>query len=626
LSGIFGAVNRDGSPLDPAVLDTLRSETAHWGREGGGTLCHGAVGFGSALSLRESDAAFEHVPLAGVDGCIFTAAGRVDNRAELVEALGLGTAGLGSGDICPPADCALMHRAWLRWGESCAGRILGDWAFAAWNPEQRRLFLARDRSGTTALYYHANPRFFAFSSSRRALLKLNLPRIEMDELYLAQMLVAWFGYHGERTIHKQIMRLPPAHCLTLTQDGIDVSPYWRLEDTPELLLPRHDYIPAFLEIFDQAVLDHLRGEGPIGATLSGGLDSSSVVVTGAGYLKQKGRRVQAFTSVPGFETGAYPGTGWFGDELPFARATAEAVDNIDLVTVDAAGLCPIDAIRRALRISLEPRHSACNMFWLLELRRMAADRGCRILLTGNRGNEGISWTGNFSSQPRSVQIRGLGWRRWLRATIRRRVQSPLHRYRVKQQQWRNTAIHPDFANRLDLTNRYLADQEAITARQGLRNRSFVPNPGAIIEGASQAEMGAACGFEIRDPTADARVLAFCYSVPDRIFIDPESGLDRWLIREAMKGRLPESVRMNRRRGRQAADLVPRLRNSAAAVEGALAEIEGGPAAEYVSVPAMREVWEKVRREDTHEAFRLAASLLTIGIMAGLFVNGFGTEW
>jgi asparagine synthase (glutamine-hydrolysing) len=139
-------------------------------------------------------------------------------------------------------------------------------------------------------------------------------------------------------------------------------------------------------------------------------------------------------------------------------------------------------------------------------------------------------------------------------------------------------------------------------------------------------MGAAAGLEIRDPTADARVLSFCCSVPDTVFMDPQTGLDRWLIREAMKRRLPDSVRLNRRRGRQAADLVPRLRQSAAEVESALAEVESGPAAEYVSVPAMRAAWHRVRTEDTPEAFQLAVTVLTRGIMAGFFVNGFGRKW
>jgi len=94
----------------------------------------------------------------------------------------------------------------------------------------------------------------------------------------------------------------------------------------------------------------------------------------------------------------------------------------------------------------------------------------------------------------------------------------------------------------------------------------------------------------------------------------------------MKGRLPDSVRLNRRRGRQAGDLVPRLRASADEVESALSEIAEGPAAEYLDVDRMREVWAGIRTEDTPQSFRLAISVLTRGIMAGLFINGFGKTW
>jgi len=201
------------------------------------------------------------------------------------------------------------------------------------------------------------------------------------------------------------------------------------------------------------------------------------------------------------------------------------------------------------------------------------------------------------------------------------------RYRVKRQRWRDTAINPDFADRLDLISRYLDDPGESRIQSPILRRCFGTSPGrASFHGANQAEVGAAFGLEMRDPTGDARVLAFCFSVPDRIFIDPQTGLNRWLIREAMKGRLQESVRMNRRRGWQAADLVPRLRHSAAAVDGALTEIERGPAAAYVSVPALRRAWQRVRSEDTPEALVLAVAVVTRGIMAGLFVNGFGTDW
>src|SRR5262249_38064486 len=98
------------------------------------------------------------------------------------------------------------------------------------------------------------------------------------------------------------------------------------------------------------------------------------------------------------------------------------------------------------------------------------------------------------------------------------------------------------------------------------------------------------------------------------------GRDRWLIRTAMQGRLPDEVRLNTRRGRQAGDLVQRLRAESTAVEASLDELARGQAAEYVDVPYLRETWQLIQRSDTPEAFEKAITILTRGIMAGMFVN------
>jgi asparagine synthase (glutamine-hydrolysing) len=94
----------------------------------------------------------------------------------------------------------------------------------------------------------------------------------------------------------------------------------------------------------------------------------------------------------------------------------------------------------------------------------------------------------------------------------------------------------------------------------------------------------------------------------------------------MKGRLPDEVRLNRRRGRQSADLVPRLRATSDEVEAALDECAHGPAATYLDVAHMRRVWDRIQCEDNSEIFQLSVTVLTRGIMAGLFVNGFGKTW
>jgi asparagine synthase (glutamine-hydrolysing) len=551
----------------------------------------------------------------------------LDNREEIARELGL-TAPLLSG----LSDGDLIHLAYMKWGACCSGRLYGDWSFAAWHSVERRLFMARDHFGITALYYTVTPQVFAFASSRQALLALNLIPVTLDELYLAQVITSWQAYHGERTIHTSIRRLPPAHRLSISEDCLTVQQYWFLEETPELYLPqRSDYVAAFRELFDDAVKARLRspaGDGTLGeiaSTLSGGLDSSAVTATAADFLRRDGKRVAAYTSVPLYETGSYVQER-FGDEFPLAQSTASVAGNVDLYKVTAANCSPIKALRNMLQIHNEPAHAADNFFWLLDLMRTARDNDSDVLLIGQFGNVGVSWTGDIFSQPLSFQVQQVGWRRLLKEQARRTMPTELlklwHSFRSSSENhYHTSSINLEFAERLQLRDRRLADPDGRPVRSALDLRRFLL-PGRCMVGAMYAEMGAAYGLEIRDPTADPRVLAYTFSVPDRIFIDPVSGMDRWLIRTAMEGRVPDAVRLNRGRGRQAGDLVPRLRVAAAEVDTTLTALELGPAAEYLNLPHMRQVWRMVQTDDTAETLNMACTVLMRGIMAGLFVNDF----
>lgn len=645
MNGIFGLFRRDGAPVAPADWQRMRESMAHWRPEVSDRWLKDCAGLGLAHFSNSPNASQDHTPsLSAANGQAFIAAGRVDNRAELIHRLP------GAGPAHTLSDAALLRQAYREWGEACVERLYGDWAFAAWHPVERKLFLARDHFGNTALYYYADERVFAFASDRQALLALNLAPITLDELYLAQVLVAWTAYHGERTIHTPIKRLPPAHTLTVTPDRLTVRQYWFLERTPELRLPRReDYVEAFREVFDEAVRARLRRpnstdssqkipsnlgksrneekaeDTTIAATLSGGLDSGSVTVTAARMLQHDGRRLMAFTSMPLFDTHSYMRITHFGDEFPLAQATARYAGNVDLHPITGASCSPIQGIRRALQIHHEPFHGAGNQYWLIELQQTARAQGCRVLLTGQRGNGGISWKGAPYSQPLTFQWRRWGVQRWLREWLKRSTPPALmiayQKFRTPREWVREHAIHPDFVERLNLLEQRFNDPNERLPRTPLEERRWVL-PGRSFIGALWAEKGAAHGLDIRDPSGDARVLTFTFSVPDWVFMDPATGLNRWLIRAAMQGRLPDEVRLNRKLGVQAGDLVPRLRACAAEVEMALAELAQGPAAAYLDVPYMRQVWQMIQTEDTPEAHRKAVTVLTRGIMAGLFVNEF----
>ena len=465
---------------------------------------------------------------------------------------------------------------------------------------------------------------------------LQLDPHQIDEYYLAQVLIFWFTEPGEHTIHQNIRRLPPAYTLSVTTTSSKIEPYWQPENTSALQLPkRRDYVERFRDVFEEAVRSRLKsqvgrgvggpGKAQVAATLSGGLDSGSVTAVAAKLLRENGHRLAAYTSVPLSDADRFVGTR-FGNELPYAQAVAHRYENIDLYAITAADLTPVQAVRQYLRISQDPASGAGNAYWLLSIMMAAQDYGQRLLLTGQEGNIGISWTGSVFSQPWVYQIKQLGWRKWSKTVMLRSLPwgllAAVRQSRLETQPWYHaSAIHPDFARRIQLLELRRNDLNIRTANTPLEQRRRMIS-GRGLSGAIYAELGMSYGLEILDPTADVRLLEFTFSVPDRIFMEPASGLDRWLIRSAMQDLLPDEVRLNCRRGRQAADLVLRLRASAAEVDSALDELAEGPAAEYVDIEKMQQTWKMVQTEDTVEALRRSATVLMRGIMAGLCVNEF----
>lgn len=626
MSGIFGIFNRDGRPVARSVLEIMQRAMLEWKPDAYSVWLDGPAGLGQIRLFSTQEHKGEKLPFIDTThALIFTASGRVDNREELIRQLKIRNrpSAIGDGE--------LMLYAYLNWREESPVRIYGDWSFAVWHPKEHRLFLARDHCGYTALYYYVDAHIFAFASSLKALLALKLAPIEVDELYLAQVLVSWSASKGERTLHKPIKRLPQAHCLAVTPLRHDVRQFWRLDKTVELRLSRReDYVDAFREVFDEAVRCRLRSYGDIAVSLSGGLDSGSVITTAARFMSGKSERLRAFTAVPLSDTNKYVKDNRFGNEFSLAKATALQAGNVELYPVNAETTSPIQAIRKQLLIQNDPCIGASNAFWGMEIMHKAGLHGCRVLLTGQKGNGGISWNGSVFSQPIWFQLRYLGWKQWIKeATKRYTPVEILKSYRIMQKQkngfWKSSAINHNFADRLNLFELMLNAPDSNLSsilRHPWEFRHNAVKPGCTGDGSLMHAMCTAHGLQVRDPTADVRVLAFSLSVPDHIFMDPKTGLDRWLVREAMKGRLPDEVRLNRGRGRQAADLVTRLRMYADEVECALDELAHGAAPAYVDVPYMREVWQMIRTEDTSEAYSKAVTILTCGIMAGLWVNNF----
>ncbi len=625
MSGIFGIFHRDALPADRNILQTMQAKMAHWGTDGSSILLKGCTGFGQCRLISTPEGQYERLPLwDDVHNLAFTASARLDNRDELLQQIRFDQ------PLSRVSDSEIIYQAYLKWGAECVRKIYGDWSFAIWDPHEHNFFLARDHYGNTSLFYSLTEKVFTFASDSASILALGLQPREMNELYLAQLLIAWPAYYGEQTIFKGLHRLPPAHTLTVSENWSVINNYWKMEDVSPIHLPkRADYIEPFLDLFEKSVDSCLRSpvvNGAslrVGAALSGGLDSSSISIIAANILKRSGGRLQAYTSIPVYSQSAGLYLKMFGDELPYAQSTARQAGNIDLCTIDAAHISPIQSIRHTLQVSNEPVHGAINLFWFQALQEKARQDSLRVLLTGQMGNYGLSWAGDKLSQPLLYQLQNMRFASWVKDQLKKHlpvnILEEVRRRRIPPDWYKSSSIHPDLAGRLNLMELRLHDPLE-NPRTALQQRFQMILPGRSFVGAFHAQFSAAFGLDVRDPSADVRLLEFTLSVPDQVFIDPETGLNRWLIRAAMKDRLPDDVRLNRKRGQQAADIIPRLRDCAAEVEEALSEIEQGPGRLYVDVTNMRQVWNTIKISETMEAAFKVQSVLTRGIMAGLWVN------
>lgn len=632
MSAIFGLIRIDGPPVEPADLAAMAQPMAHWGPDGGGTWCDGHAGLGLLVAHQTPNAVHEDGPRAVAGGTVMiTAAGRLDNRAELSAALRV---------IPATADGRLIALAYERWGEDAVRHLLGDWAFAAYHPGERRLVLARDHYGQTALYHHRAGGTFAFASSLNALLALpHVPR-RLNELRLAQHLAFW-ATDGAATMYEGVQRVPPAHVLTFGDRAATMREYWRPEDAPDVRLGSDAaYVEHFVELFARAVRTRLPRDTAAACTLSSGLDSGAVTALAAREAAARGRRLTALTAVPAYPEIAAARPGMLVDEWPGAALVAATYSNVEHVRVTGRDITPLEANARSHEIHGQIAGAAPNRPWILALLAEVQRRGLGVLLTGQNGNASVSWrgeegvalrrlaAGDARGAMRAIAARrraGVGWplaiRRELVGPIRRRLTLELKR-RAHQRALAGRLIAPSLADRLGLVERMRASGFdpwlARATAEEFRLASLLP--GVTPVGGIWHELGAAHGLDVFDPTADVRVLEFCLGVPPEQYIHGTH--DRWLIRRGLAGLLPAEVRWNRQRGEQGADLAFRLSDDAAAVSATLERIGASALVQScLDMDALCSAWDVVRSNPA-SASTASATHVMAGLDAGVFLLRF----
>jgi len=517
-------------------------------------------------------------------GLLITADAFIDNRVDLHDRLGIDYSLRDN-----MTDSQLILQAYRKWGQDCLKYLIGDFSFVIWDEKRQKLFCAVDHTGTRALYYFRSSELFAFSTLIKPLFVLPEITKEYDENWIADFLAMPSVMHqldAELTLYRNIYLLPAGHTLTVCPSGAEKHVYWQIERYNELKLKTdHEYEEALLEVLGEAIRCRKRCIRPVGVMMSGGLDSTSVACLAAREMAVSGLRLQVFSAVPMLGYRDWVPAGMLADETPLIEAVREHTGNIDVTYCRSEGKHSLSDTGRFLAVLEQPYKIIENLLWIDSIMMTAQECNIGVMLIGSAGNITISW-GDSSSYLMSLLKSGQWWQ-FLRESrnTARRYRRPLKAWlrlmdrmlpynlkininRIKDRDWHKkmqglSPINPDFARYINVQERfrrfgydpyYLRQLDSFESRKKYFKPDLFSHLGVIM-----TKHSLAYGIPLRDPTMDKRVIEFCLSLPENQYV--RNGRDRFLIRRAMKGILPDEVRQNvTMHGKQNADLAQRLQS------------------------------------------------------------------
>lgn len=547
MSGITGIYHLDGRPVAHALLGRMTEIIGHRGPDGAGYWLDGPVGLGHRMLHTTPESLQEKQPFPDETGNLcLTFDGRVDNRNELRAALESKGAKLRT-----DTDAELVLRAYECWDEECPKHIIGDFAFVIWDRPNRRLFCARDILGMKPLYYYSDDRTFLCGSEPQQLFEDPTTHREPNEGMIGEYLARAIT-DQEETLYRGVFRLPPAHVLIVQPGRLRKERYWDIDPARKIRYRTdEEYAEHFSAIFKEAVRCRLRSYGPVGAYLSGGLDSSSVV----GMVQSLYRAGEL--ADPGFETFSMLFPGLPCDESAYIQ------DVVRKWGIKSNTVYPkeSDASRYATQVQRYhdfPNYPNGSMSD--PLKALAHTKGFRVLLTGLGGDDWLMGSFyHYADLLRRLRILALirrarsesrlyamivplssvfqfGVKPLLPRTVRRALRWILRRDGFPP--W----MDPQFARRIHLAKRIR--REAVRrpfssfAQEDLYRTAF---SGFGTHFSEVEERSASWfGLEQRHPLHDRRVIEFALALPEE---------QRWrrdqpkfILRQAMQGLLPETIR------------------------------------------------------------------------------------
>ena len=527
MGAIAGIIDLEGPPPDRSELGSMTEALRARAPYGWELFRDQRVLLAQARREPSASEDFEGPPVA--------ADAEWDDTGELCSALNL------------PQDAEVDVRiaaAIHRWGEKAPDRLLGDFAFAAWNRETRSLLVARDPMGVKPLVYAVRGSRLAFASECRALLALPWVDAALNEPRIAAYLAAVFPNRID-TFYRGIQRLPGGHVLIHDAAGTRVRPYWLVGPGEELQLDDDEaYADQFRELLTRSVASRLPTSTRIGLLFSGGLDSSSVHALARQELSRSvdGREVSCLCA-----------------QFPSGSAAAESsyIDHFrrmefPIEEIPMADLSPLGTIESIYRVVDQPFH-APNLYVYWKLACVARERGIQQLLDGVDGDtiigHGMERLADLFRAGRWIgliwEARSLGRRfgeHWGRFAWHFGVQPVVGGLLSGRRLSPPSILRPDFARRVGW--RDLAEESYDSMPRGIlpmRINHWRQMTSALLAQYQEVndQIASNLGLCARHPFLDRRVVEFCLRLPPTQRMS--DGWDRVIQRRAMAPLLPEAV-------------------------------------------------------------------------------------
>lgn len=421
MCGIAGIVDSGMSPeLRVAAVARMCATMLHRGPDDGGCESRSVATLGMRR-LAIFDPANGHQPISSPDGrhtLIFN--GAIYNHRALRDELS--ATGWTFRTHC---DTEVLLAAFVRWGEKCLGRLRGMFAFAVWDESERTLFLARDPFGIKPLYYRQDSGRLIFASELNALIASGVANAAIDPLSVADYL-AWLAVPAPRTIYRDTFSLRPGECATFRGGRLEIRSAWSFKSIPNDAKPtatREEFSHELRARLDDTIRAHVLADVPVGAFLSGGLDSAIVVGL---MTRATGSQLRTF-SIDFDEAGF--------SESSSASATARhfGTDHHSSILTGSQVAGDLDTLLDTLD---QPTGDGINTFYAS---RAAHEGGVKVALSGLGGDELFGGYPSFRNVPRLARWLPL-WRS-APAGARRRVVDRLRRGDVRQRKLADMLEH-----------------------------------------------------------------------------------------------------------------------------------------------------------------------------------------